>query len=136
MSYLLDSNIVSYILKKNATVDKRFREVRRLRQDVFISCITYYEVKRGLLAINASRQLAEFQKFCQIYQVLLIDDLEIIERACEIHLDLQRRGFTIQEQDIFIAATAITRGLILVSNDSDLLRVQGINLENWAKAES
>ena len=136
MSYLLDSNIVSYILKKNATVDKRFREVRRLRQDVFISCITYYEVKRGLLAINASRQLAEFQNFCQIYQVLLIDDLEIIERACEIHLDLQRRGFTIQEQDILIAATAITRGLILVSNDSDLLRVQGINLENWAIAES
>ncbi|HYW20420.1 MAG TPA: type II toxin-antitoxin system VapC family toxin [Nodularia sp. (in: cyanobacteria)] len=136
MSYLLDSNIVSYILKKNAPVDKRFREIRRLRQDVFISCITYYEVKRGLLAINASRQLAEFQKFCQIYQVLLIDDLEIIERACEIHLDLKRRGFTIQEQDILIAATAITRGLILVSNDSDLLRVQGINLENWARAES
>ncbi|MEA5557291.1 type II toxin-antitoxin system VapC family toxin [Nodularia spumigena] len=136
MSYLLDSNIVSYILKKNATVDQRFREVRRLRQDVFISCITYYEVKRGLLAINATRQLAEFQNFCQIYQVLLIDDLEIIERACEIHLDLQRRGLTIQEQDIFIAATAITRGLILVSNDSDLLRVQGINLENWARAES
>jgi tRNA(fMet)-specific endonuclease VapC len=136
VSYLLDSNIVSYILKKNATVDQRFREVRRLRQDVFISCITYYEVKRGLLAINATRQLAEFQNFCQIYQVLLIDDLEIIERACEIHLDLQRRGLTIQEQDIFIAATAITRGLILVSNDSDLLRVQGINLENWARAES
>lgn len=136
MSYLLDSNIVSYILKKNATVDQRFREVRRLRQDVFISCITYYEVKRGLLAINATRQLAEFQNFCQIYQVLLIDDLEILERACEIHLDLQRRGFTIQEQDILIAATAITRGLILVSNDSDLLRVQGINLENWARAES
>ncbi|WP_414549474.1 type II toxin-antitoxin system VapC family toxin [Anabaena sp. CCY 0017] len=135
MSYLLDSNIVSYILKKNATVDQRFREVRRLRQDVFISCITYYEVKRGLLAINATRQLAEFQNFCQIYQVLLIDDLEIIERACEIHLDLQRRGFTIQEQDILIAATAITRGLILVSNDSDLLRVQGINLENWVRTE-
>ncbi|MEH2417681.1 MAG: hypothetical protein V7K12_21070, partial [Nostoc sp.] len=27
--------------------------------------------------------------------------------------------------------TAIARGLTLVSNDSDLLRVQGINLENW-----
>jgi len=46
-------------------------------------------------------------------------------------VDLQRRGLTIQEQDILIAATAITRGLILVSNDSDLLRVQGLNLENW-----
>ncbi|MCC5631020.1 type II toxin-antitoxin system VapC family toxin [Nostoc sphaeroides CHAB 2801] len=135
MSYLLDSNIVSYILKRNVIVDQKFREVRRLKEDVFISCITYYEVKRGLLAINATRQLAEFNKFCQTYKILLIDDLEIIELACEIYVDLQRRGFTIQEQDILIAATAIARGLILVSNDSDLLRVQGINLENWARTE-
>jgi tRNA(fMet)-specific endonuclease VapC len=103
---------------------------------VFISCITYYEVKRGLLAVNATRQLTEFNQFCRIYKILLIDDLEIIERACEIHLDLQRRGFTIQEQDILIAATAIARGLILVSNDYDLQRVQGINLENWSQTDS
>ncbi|MBW4427605.1 MAG: type II toxin-antitoxin system VapC family toxin [Nostoc desertorum CM1-VF14] len=135
MSYLLDSNIVSYILKRNVIVDQKFREVRRLKQDVFISCITYYEVKRGLLAINATRQLAEFNKFCQTYKVLLIDDLEIIELACEIYVDLQRRGFTIQEQDILIAATAIARGLILVSNDSDLLRVEGLSLDNWARTE-
>ena len=136
MSYLLDSNIVSYILKRNVIVDQKFREVRRLKQDVFISCITYYEVKRGLLAINATRQLAEFNKFCQTYKILLIDDLEIIELACEIYVDLQRRGFTIQEQDILIAATAIARGLILVSNDSDLLRVEGLSLENWLSTDS
>lgn len=123
MAYLLDTNIVTYILKRNPTVDQRFREVRRLNQDVFISCITYYEVKRGLLAINATRQLADFQQFCQTYKILLIDDIAIIEKACEIHVDLRRRGLTIQEQDILIAATAITRGLILVSNDSDLLNV-------------
>ncbi|PLZ82650.1 VapC toxin family PIN domain ribonuclease, partial [Fischerella thermalis WC217] len=28
-------------------------------------------------------------------------------------------------------ATAITRGLILISNDSDMLRVPEISLENW-----
>jgi len=55
VAYLLDTNIVTYILKRNQTVDQRFREIRRLNQDVFISCITYYEVKRGLLAINATR---------------------------------------------------------------------------------
>jgi tRNA(fMet)-specific endonuclease VapC len=136
VTYLLDTNIVSYILKKNVIVDQKFREVRRLKQDVFMSCITYYEVKRGLLAINATRQLAEFNKFCETYKILLIDDLDIIELACEIYVDLQSRGFIIQEQDILIAATAIARGLILVSNDSDLLRVQGIKLENWARIES
>jgi tRNA(fMet)-specific endonuclease VapC len=136
VTYLLDTNIVSYILKKNVIVDQKFREVRRLKQDVFMSCITYYEVKRGLLAINATRQLADFNNFCETYKILLIDDLEIIELACEIYVDLERRGLKIQEQDILIAATAIARGLILVSNDSDLLRVQGIKLENWARIES
>jgi len=51
-------------------------------------------------------------------------------------VNLRRRGLTIQEQDILIAATAITRGLILVSNDYDLLNVSGLQLENWLIAES
>jgi tRNA(fMet)-specific endonuclease VapC len=136
VNYLLDSNIVSYILKRNATVDNKLREVTRRGEEVFISCITYYEIKRGLLSINATRQLAEFKQFFEKYTILLLDDLEILEKACEIHVDLKRRGLMIQEQDILIAATAITRGLILVSNDSDLLRVSGIILENWASSES
>jgi tRNA(fMet)-specific endonuclease VapC len=131
VTYLLDSNIVSYILKKITTVNNKLREVNLRGDEIFISCITYYEVKRGLLAVNATRQLADFQQFCSDYEILFVDDIEIIEKACEIHLDLKLRGLTIQEQDIFIAATAITRGLILVSNDSDLQRVQGLNLENW-----
>jgi tRNA(fMet)-specific endonuclease VapC len=131
VTYLLDTNIVSYILKRNATVDSKLREVNRSGQEVFISCITYYEVKRGLLYVNATRQLAEFNQFYIKYEVLFLDDIDIIEKACQIHVDLQRKGLTIQEQDILIAATAITRGLILVSNDSDMSRVEGLTLENW-----
>ncbi|MFM6198696.1 MAG: VapC toxin family PIN domain ribonuclease, partial [Dolichospermum sp.] len=33
--------------------------------------------------------------------------------------------------DILIAATAIVKGFILVSHDSDLLRVEELSLENW-----
>ena len=33
-------------------------------------------------------------------------------------------------------ATAIIKGFILVSNDSDLLRVEGLSLENWWQEES
>ncbi|MEH2298232.1 MAG: type II toxin-antitoxin system VapC family toxin [Nostoc sp.] len=136
MTYLLDTNIVSYILRRNATVGRKLRDANRSGQEVFISCITYYEVKRGLLYANATRQLAEFNQFSQKYEVLFLDDIEIIERAGEIHVALQRRGLTIQEQDILIAATAIARGFILVSNDSDFLRVQDINLENWLQTDS
>jgi len=136
VTYLLDTNIVSYILRRNATVGRKLRDANRSGEEVFISCITYYELKRGLLYANATRQLAEFNQFYSKYEVLFLDDIEILEKACEIHVDLKRRGQTIQEQDIFIAATAIARGLILVSNDSDLLRVEGLSLENWLSTDS
>ena len=61
VTYLLDSNIVSYILKKITTVNNKLLEVNLRGDEIFISCITYYEVKRGLLALNATRQLADFQ---------------------------------------------------------------------------
>lgn len=131
MNYLLDSNIVSYILKKNAIVDNKLREVNIQGGMVFISCITYYEIKRGLLYINAVKQLSEFHIFFQKYQTLFLDDLDIIEKSCEIHAKLKAKGTPIQDVDILIAATAIVRDLILVSNDSDLLRIEELKLENW-----
>ncbi len=132
MTYLLDTNIISYILKRqNLAVNRRLEEVRRLGEEVFVSCITYYEIKRGLLALNATRQLADFNSLFQIYPILYLDNIEIIESGCRIHADLKNKGTPIQDADVLIAATAITRGLILVSNDSDMVRVEGIDLENW-----
>ena len=109
MTYLLDTNVVTYILKKNLLINNKLEEMRRLGKKAFISCITYYEVKRGLIAINATKQLSEFNQLCQRYKVLLLDDIEIIERSSEIHLDLKRRGNSLEDADILIAATAITR---------------------------
>ncbi|WP_322745564.1 type II toxin-antitoxin system VapC family toxin [Plectonema radiosum] len=130
-NYLLDTNIISYILKKNASVNNKLQQVTRQGDEVFISCITYYEVKRGLLALNATRKLTEFNTFVQKYEVLYLDDIEIIETACRIHANLKNKGRPIQDADVLIAATAITRGLILVSNDSDMARIEEIYLENW-----
>ena len=135
MTYLLDTNIVTAIVKKNQRVNNKLEEVRFLGQEVFISCITYYEVKRGLLYANATSQLSAFNGLCRRVGVLFLDDIEIIERASEIHADLKRRGRPIQDADILIAATAITRGLILVSDDSDMLKVPGITVENWLRTE-
>ncbi|NJM17791.1 MAG: type II toxin-antitoxin system VapC family toxin [Richelia sp. SL_2_1] len=131
VDYLLDTNIVSYILKKrNLGVNRKLEEVRRLGKKVFVSCITYYEINRGLLALNATRQLADFNSLFRIYPILYLD-IEIIETACRIHANLKNKGRAIQDADVLIAATAITRGLILVSNDSDMARIEEIYLENW-----
>ncbi|ACK66765.1 PilT protein domain protein [Rippkaea orientalis PCC 8801] len=57
--------------------------------------------------------------------------MAILEKAAEIHANLRLRGLSIQTEDILIAAPAIIKGLTLVSNDSDLLRSEGLSVENW-----
>ncbi|KYC43494.1 twitching motility protein PilT [Scytonema hofmannii PCC 7110] len=136
MSYLLDTNILTAILKKNEQITNKLEEVDFIGQEVFISRIAYYESKRGLIYANATRQLSELNEVCTNYKILFLDNLEIFERACEIHLDLKRRGNRLEDADILIAATAIAHGLILVSHDSDMQRVPGISLEDWLQTES
>ena len=71
------------------------------------------------------------QNLCNEYQVLLLDDMAIFHKASEIYADLKQKGLPIQDADIFIAATAIIHDLIVVSHDSDLLRIKELKLEDW-----
>jgi tRNA(fMet)-specific endonuclease VapC len=131
MTYLLDTNIVSFAIKNNLIIKEKLEELRSQEELISISCITYFEVKRGLFAVKASKQLDRFDDFCKDFQIIFLDDLAIVEKAAEIHANLRLRGLPIQTEDILIAATAIVKDFILVSNDSDLLRVEGLSLENW-----
>ncbi|MBE9248881.1 type II toxin-antitoxin system VapC family toxin [Dolichospermum sp. LEGE 00240] len=131
MAYLLDTNIVSLELKNNSKIKQRLKEFQSQEGSLSISCVTYFEIKRGLFAVNAIKQLERFDNFCKDYQIIFLDDLAILEKASEIYANLRLRGLPIQTEDILIAATAIVKGFILVSNDSDLLRVEGLSLENW-----
>lgn len=130
MSYLLDTNIVTAILKNNQTINQKLQNLNVLDRKIWISGMTYYKVKRGLIAVNATRQLSDLHKLCEKYQVISID-IDILEEAAKIHADLKRRGTPIGDADILIAATAIHRNLILVSHDADMLRVPGLVLEDW-----
>ena len=133
MSYLLDTNIVSLIIKRDLKVYQKIEDVKAQRKSIFISCITYFEIKRVFLAVAAPKQRERFNQLCQDYQIILLDDLAILEKAAEIHAHLRLRGLPIQTEDILIAATAIVKSLIVVSNDGDLLRVEGLSLENWVE---
>jgi predicted nucleic acid-binding protein len=60
-SYVLDTNIVSLILRSEIQVMRRFRSA--LAADgVILSCpIVWYEIYRGLLSKDAKRQIQRFE---------------------------------------------------------------------------
>ncbi len=127
MEYLLDTNILTAILKKDSRLLERLNNFNYREEKLFISCITYFESEGGLLAVNSQKKLSILENLCKTYiNILFLDKIEIINIASGIYANLRTKGTPIQFPDILIAATAIYHNLVLVSNDSDMLRIEGL----------
>ena len=129
--YILDTNIISARMRNNEKVVAKLREVTAIGGTVFMSGISHYEIKRGLLAVNATRKLKIYDEIRKELQMLFLDNEDVFDQAAEIHTGLKQRGELIQDADIFIAATVLLRNLILVSDDSHFQRIRGLTTENW-----
>jgi predicted nucleic acid-binding protein len=131
MKYALDSNIVSYILKQDKKLLSKFAETERLGHQIWIPSIVYYEVGRGLAAVNATTKKADFVKLCARVGVAELD-LSAFDSAIRIYANLRASGMLIEDSDILIAATCIRHGMTLIThNVKHFSRVLGLSYENW-----
>jgi len=133
MTYVIDTNIITAILKGNERVKEKVQEVIERDEEILINGISYYEIKRGLLASNAKSQLDRFHELCRIFGLIWLDIQPIFDKAAEIYAELQQRGKLIEDADILIASIAITRNFTLVSDDADFRRVPDLRIENWLR---
>ena len=128
---LLDTDILSAIMRKNPSATLRARSYLEVHRQFTFSVITRYEVLRGLLAKGAAKQLAAFDRLCATSRVLPLTD-SIIVQAATVYADLHRRGELISDADILIAATAITYGLAVVTNnEAHFRRIRDLQVVNW-----
>jgi tRNA(fMet)-specific endonuclease VapC len=44
----------------------------------------------------------------------------------------QLKGLTLDENDLWIAATALALGATLISRDNDFQNLEGLKVENWS----
>ncbi|GHV89085.1 hypothetical protein AGMMS50267_14450 [Spirochaetia bacterium] len=129
--YALDSNTVSYFLRKNEKVTKKVWNAVPEGNQIIIPNIVYYEVKRGLLSITAPRKTATFNQLCKSYSVGTIDK-ETAEIAATIYSKLRKKGRLIEDADLFIAAFCLQNGCTLVTNNGDHFKnVDGLQIDNW-----
>lgn len=131
MNYLSDTNIVSAFIKNLGEIENRIYQISGEGNEAFISIITHYEIRRGLLAVNAVRKMKSFERFCRRVRILLFDTIELSEKAAEIHTELKKQGCPIPDNDILIAATASRHNLILVTNDKHFRNIRELHIENW-----
>ena len=48
-----------------------------------------------------------------------------------VKLARQRKGLALDENDLWIAATALTLGAVLISRDSDFQQIDELTVEDW-----
>jgi len=134
MLRLWDTDVVSGYLKgKNPYLAQRAKAYLIQYQQATFSLITRYEILRGLMAKNATVQLAAFEQFCQKQVVLPLRD-EIVVIAAAIWAGLYQAGQPIGDDDPLIAATALYHGFpIATGNVAHYSRIPGLIVEDWTK---
>ncbi|MCL2380736.1 MAG: PIN domain-containing protein [Treponema sp.] len=132
--YAPDTNIISYYLKGNQSIIDRIANEADNGNIIVISPIVFYEIKRWLLAANASKKLALFEAMCSLSGIGSINK-EILEAASILFSDLQRKGVAIGDNDILIAAYCIHHGFTLVTNNEKHFRdIPNLKMVNWLAA--
>jgi tRNA(fMet)-specific endonuclease VapC len=115
-------------------VSERIRDAERAGHPVRLNAVSYYETKRGLLAIGAHRQLAAFERLWRVLGIVMIDHA-VLDRAAELYAALRTSGQLIEDADLLIAAIALVYDMTLVTNNTaHFTRIPGLQVEDWLMA--
>jgi tRNA(fMet)-specific endonuclease VapC len=98
-----------------------------------ISVITWGELLYGAAkSQNSEKFLEVLYEFASLVKVLpMLPDC--CESYSRIRAKLEKTGQIIGNNDLWIAAHALSEGLTLVTNnEKEFKRVPGLNIENWA----
>ena len=128
--YLLDTNIVIYVMKKRPIEVMGMFNQNANR--MAISTITFSELQHGAeKSARIQENLSAIEEFTS-----LIDVLPYTAKASmhygDIRAVLEKAGQTIGVNDLHIAAHARSEGLVLVTNNTHkFVRIPGLLVENW-----
>ena len=133
MTYMLDTNICIYVMKKKPeNVLRRFRE--EMDGGICISSITLAELEYGMKhSSDPVKNEQALLRFLAPLSVLPFGAAAASEYG-DIRAYLQSRGTPIGPLDMLIAAHARVEGMTLVTNNMrEFERVPELDLENWAE---
>jgi len=129
--YLLDTNIIIYILKGNEMVKKNL--LKHYHDSMSISVVTLMELYYGAYKSQKwESNLAKIKSIENSIEVLSLgkESVEIfgIQKA-----KLEKLGTPLDDFDLIQAACAMTHNLTLVTNNTKHFeRIEGLKLANWA----
>lgn len=126
--YLLDTNIVSHIFRKNSHVLNRLSHIHAT--EVCISCITEAELRYGVKKRQNKALTVAVNEFLRLTEVLAWESRDA-EIYGVLRADMEKKGHVMGCMDMLIATHAVSRQRIIVTNDSAFRMVKGLTIEDW-----
>lgn len=131
--YLLDTNILSELVKKRPDCNLLQHLQSNPSQSLFTSCICVMELRFG----SALRR--DFKSFWQNIEREIISRVNVIPLgheevliAGDILAELKKRGKSIGIEDVLIGSTALSHNLIMVTaNVRHFSKIKRLKVENW-----
>ena len=129
-AYLLDTNTVSYHIANHPA------QVRRKLESAgdfafAISAVTEAELRYGVArSPGAMRRRASVESFLADATIFPWDS-DAAQAYGLLRAEQERKGRPLSVEDLMIAAHALSRGLILITNDQAFRFVEGLKTEDW-----
>ena len=129
--YLLDTNILSDLVRDpQGPIARRIEAVGE--KLVCTSIIVAAELRYGAARSGSDRLTAQFDAILNALDVLSLEP-PVDEVYADLRAELERTGRLIGANDLLIAAQALSLDCILVTDNREFARVEGLALENWRR---
>jgi tRNA(fMet)-specific endonuclease VapC len=132
--YLLDTNIVSYLVRQSPV-----EVLRRYEQSpqgwLAVSVLTEAEILYGL-AKNPAARATELLRGFLLRTEILPWTSEAAAKYATLRADRERAGKPMAELDMQIASHALSLNAILVTRDRVFHDIPGLICEDWSRPEA
>ena len=133
MTFLLDTNAFSDLMQKHPKMDARLASVSSTER-VVICSVVRGEICYGIERLPPGKRRQELEaKAAKLFTIIPCEPVPEAagDYYATVKLSRQRKGLALDENDLWVAATALALGVVLVSRDSDFHHIDGLTVEDW-----
>lgn len=133
MVFLLDTTAFSDLMREHSKIDAHMAGLSPMDR-VVICSVVRGEIRYGIERLPQGKRREELEtKAVKLFAVLPCESVPEAagDYYARMKLTRQQKGLTLDENDLWIAATTLALGAVLISRDSDFQRIEGLTVNNW-----
>jgi tRNA(fMet)-specific endonuclease VapC len=133
--YLLDTNAFSDLLRENPKSREKISNLSP-EDSVIISSVVRGEIRYGIEKLAPGKKRSDIEmKSNNLFASFLCHPIS--DKAADLYgkikAAVQGKGLSLDENDLWIAATTLSLDATLVTRDSDFHRVEGLKTTDWTR---